>query len=98
MISYRKLGINRLSFGVQSFIPEELEFLQRVHSPGDAHREINNAREAGFDNISLDLMFSLPNQTKESLLYSLEKAVELHPDHISSYSLIDRVIYACYAL
>ena len=88
LISYRKLGINRLSFGVQSFIPEELEFLQRVHSPGDAHREINNAREAGFDNISLDLMFSLPNQTKESLLYSLEKAVELHPDHISSYSLI----------
>lgn len=86
--SLKSIGVNRLSFGVQSFIPEELEFLQRIHGSEDVVREIGNARIAGFDNISLDLMFSLPNQTRENVEYSLNRGIVLNPDHISAYSLI----------
>ncbi len=86
--SFIKLGVNRISFGVQSFIDKELEFLQRIHSPEEAERSIIDAREAGLNNISLDLMFSIPGQTIESLDFSLNKAISLQPEHISSYSLI----------
>jgi oxygen-independent coproporphyrinogen-3 oxidase len=86
--SFINLGVNRISFGVQSFIDKELEFLQRIHSPEEAERSIIDAREAGLNNISLDLMFSIPGQTIESLDFSLNKAITLQPEHISSYSLI----------
>jgi oxygen-independent coproporphyrinogen-3 oxidase len=88
LIGIKKLGVNRLSFGVQSFVESELEFLQRIHSPEEAENAVIYAREAGFDNISIDLMFAVPGQTLESLEYSIEKAIALGTDHISAYSLI----------
>ena len=88
LIDYRRIGINRLSIGVQSFVKEELEFLQRIHTPGEAEESIRLARHAGFDNISIDLIFSIPGQTAASLDYTLKKAIGLKPEHISAYSLI----------
>lgn len=85
---YKDIGINRLSIGVQSFISDELKFLQRIHTTNDVINSFKMAREFGFDNISIDLMFSIPRQSMENLNYSLSKAVELEPDHISAYSLI----------
>lgn len=86
--AYRRLGINRLSFGVQSFDEQELQFLQRIHSPQQAVEAIELARAAGFDNINMDLMFALPDQQKKTWQNSLQKMIELQPDHISAYSLI----------
>ncbi len=80
-------GVNRISLGVQSFVPQELTLLGRIHSAEDAERAVRSIRDAGILNLSLDFMFSLPTQTKESLTYSLEKAVALQPEHLSCYSL-----------
>jgi oxygen-independent coproporphyrinogen III oxidase len=85
---YRSLGVNRLSFGVQSFHEDELRFLERIHGPSEAMRAVQFARSAGFDNVNIDLMYALPKQTNDKLLYNLQNAVELAPDHISAYSLI----------
>jgi oxygen-independent coproporphyrinogen-3 oxidase len=85
---YKELGINRISFGVQSFIERDLKFLERIHSPNDVFKAVETAREVGFDNISIDLMFALPNQTSEDWKFNLEKALELNTQHISAYSLI----------
>lgn len=85
---YRALGINRLSFGVQSFVQEELKFLYRLHSGDDAEESMRLARAAGFDNINMDLMFALPPQTKESLSYSLDRLLACEPNHVSAYSLV----------
>lgn len=81
-------GVNRLSIGVQSFNDDELSFLQRIHSAREAEMTILTARQAGFDNISLDLIFSIPNQTITSWTKTLSRAVALKTDHISAYSLI----------
>lgn len=86
--AYRSLGINRLSFGVQSFNEAELAFLARIHSADDADQAMHLARMAGFDNVNMDLMFALPPQTMESLAYSTDRMLALEPDHISAYSLI----------
>jgi oxygen-independent coproporphyrinogen III oxidase len=88
MKEYKELGINRLSIGVQSFNDDELKFLQRIHDSETAIETIKAARLAGFDNINIDLIFSLPGQSKEKLSRSLDKALELDIDHISAYSLI----------
>ncbi len=85
--AYRALGVNRLSFGVQSFHEDELQWLSRIHSADDAKFAVAYAREAGFDNLNIDLMFSLPNQTKEKLKYSIEQALALGTEHISAYNL-----------
>lgn len=85
---FKTLPINRMSFGVQSFLDEELKFLTRIHSAKDAIESIQNAKQAGFENINLDLIFALPGQSMESWNYSLEKAVKLETKHISAYSLI----------
>jgi oxygen-independent coproporphyrinogen-3 oxidase len=85
---YKALGANRLSFGVQSFHADELEFLSRIHDAAQAREAIKLARSAGFDNVNLDLIFALPNQTKEKLRYSLDEALGLETDHISAYNLI----------
>ena len=85
---YKKLGINRLSIGVQTFDNDTLKTLGRIHNSDEAIEVYNMAREIGFKNISLDLMFALPNQTLEMLKYDLEKIVSLNPEHISIYSLI----------
>jgi oxygen-independent coproporphyrinogen-3 oxidase len=84
---YRSLGINRLSFGVQTFFESELQFLSRIHSPKDAIHAIEFSRRAGFDNLNVDLMFSLPGQTLERWKQNLDTAISLETEHISAYSL-----------
>ncbi len=86
--AYRASGINRLSFGVQSFTASELEFLDRIHDAQQAEQAMSLARSAGFDNVNMDLMFAVPGQTIESLAHNLERMIALDPDHISAYSLI----------
>jgi len=85
---YKELGINRLSIGVQSSKQEELALLGRIHSFEDAKQTVLWAREAGFKNISLDLMSALPGQTLEAYKENVEAILSLKPEHISSYSLI----------
>jgi len=84
---YRKLGINRLSIGIQSFNSEHLKALGRVHDDEEAHRAIISARAAGFDNINLDLMHGLPNQSLEAGLTDLKTALSYEPEHLSWYQL-----------
>jgi oxygen-independent coproporphyrinogen-3 oxidase len=88
LVGYRQCGINRLSFGVQSFTGEELRFLDRIHSADEADTAMAMARAAGFENVNMDLMFAVPGQTPGSLAYNLERMLSLRPDHISAYSLI----------
>ncbi len=88
LIGYRSLGVNRLSFGVQSFHQDELEFLSRIHSADDARKAVALSRKAGFTNINIDLMFALPGQTIEKVRYSLDEAFKLGTEHISAYNLI----------
>jgi oxygen-independent coproporphyrinogen-3 oxidase len=85
---YYRMGVNRLSIGVQSFHDEELRFLGRIHSASEAERCVRMAYEAGFDNVSLDLIYALPNQSLEVWEGNLSRAVNLSPKHISAYSLI----------
>lgn len=84
---YKDAGINRFSFGVQSFIDEELKFLTRMHTAEQAEMVIRECRKV-FDNVSCDIIYSLPNQTKENLEYSLNKVIELNIPHVSAYTLI----------
>lgn len=86
--AYRAAGINRLSFGVQSFTASELEFLDRIHDAHQAEQAMALARSAGFDNVNMDLMFAVPGQTIDTLTHNLERMIALAPDHISAYSLI----------
>ncbi len=81
-------GVNRVSLGVQSFSDRELSLLGRIHSREDALYAAEAIYAAGISDINLDLMFSIPGQTRESLLESLSQAVSLAPGHISCYSLI----------
>lgn len=83
----RKMGINRLSIGLQSANENELRALGRVHSFEDFKRTFREARAAGFDNISADLMYGIPHQTEESFRHTLHSLVELSPEHISAYGL-----------
>ncbi|MDK8181023.1 radical SAM family heme chaperone HemW [Paenibacillus sp. UMB4589-SE434] len=83
----REGGVNRLSFGVQSFNNELLHGIGRIHNTDDVYRSIATARSVGFDNMSIDLMFGLPNQTVEMLEHSLDKALELDLPHVSIYCL-----------
>ena len=81
-------GINRISIGVQSFNDDELKAIGRIHSAETAYNTVINLKKAGFNNISIDLMESLPLQTAQSFKNSLQTAVELPINHISVYSLI----------
>ncbi|MEJ2103550.1 MAG: radical SAM family heme chaperone HemW [Ignavibacteriaceae bacterium] len=85
---FREIGINRISIGIQSFDEDDLKFLTRIHNSETAIRTVLNAADAGFENISLDLIFNLPNQTKKKWIKNLEQAVKLPIKHISAYSLI----------
>ena len=85
--AYRAAGINRLSIGVQSFDDAALARLGRIHGGADARAAFTIAREAGFDNINLDLMFGLPRQSQSQALRDLETAIALAPEHISWYQL-----------
>jgi oxygen-independent coproporphyrinogen-3 oxidase len=84
---YRSAGVNRLSFGVQSFHADDLLFLSRIHSAEEAEQAIGIAQDSGIPNINLDLMFSLPGQTPERWMYNLERARDLGTTHLSCYSL-----------
>ena len=84
----RDYGVNRLSMGVQTFKPELLEILGRSHKTEDIYRAVSNARQVGIPSISLDLMYHLPQQSLEDFKDSLEKALSMDIDHISSYGLI----------
>jgi oxygen-independent coproporphyrinogen III oxidase len=86
--AYRARGVNRLSIGIQSFHPEELRFLDRIHDPEQAEACVRAAREAGFQNLSVDLIYALPGQGLSGWGETLRRAVALGPCHISAYSLI----------
>ena len=85
--AYRAAGINRLSLGVQTFQPEQLEVLGRIHSAEEAGRAVASARAAGFDNFNIDLMHGLPGQTLETALDDIRRALALKPTHLSWYQL-----------
>jgi oxygen-independent coproporphyrinogen-3 oxidase len=83
----RRAGVNRLSFGVQSFRDEELRMLERLHTASRATQAVAEARRAGFDNVSLDLMMWLPQQTTAQWLESVDRAIAIGPEHLSLYML-----------
>ena len=85
---FREIGINRLSIGIQSFQDHVLKFIGRQHSSEDAINVYKMARKAGFCNITVDLMFGIPNQTIEDLQRDLDILKELKPENVSIYSLI----------
>jgi oxygen-independent coproporphyrinogen-3 oxidase len=84
----RALGVNRLSMGVQSFQPHDLNFLGRIHSVDDVTIAYESACRAGFENINLDFIFGLPGQSERAWEATLDRALALAPAHISLYSLI----------
>jgi oxygen-independent coproporphyrinogen-3 oxidase len=83
----RKTGINRISFGVQSANTEELRMLERIHDFFTVIQSVSDARKAGFNNLNLDLIYGLPEQTFDSWKTTLSRTVDLHPEHISAYAL-----------
>ncbi|RME32336.1 MAG: radical SAM family heme chaperone HemW, partial [Thermoflexia bacterium] len=85
--SLRNLGVNRLSLGAQSAHPEELRLLGRLHTWEDAAGAVRMAREAGFDNVNLDLIYGLPGQTMARWQHSVEAALALEVEHLSLYAL-----------
>lgn len=85
---YKKAGINRLSIGLQSTKNELLKLIGRIHTYEDFEKSYKMAREVGFENINVDLMLGLPNQTIEDIKNSIRKIENLQPEHVSTYSLI----------
>ena len=88
LTDYRRAGINRLSFGLQSANDRELKLLGRIHTWAEFLESFHLARECGFTNINVDLMSALPGQTRESWKDTLKRVTDLDPEHISAYSLI----------
>jgi oxygen-independent coproporphyrinogen-3 oxidase len=87
LMALRAAGINRLSFGVQSAQPAELRLLDRLHDFEQVQQSVTWARQAGFDNLNLDLMFGLPYQTLSDWQNTLEQVLALNPEHLSIYAL-----------
>jgi oxygen-independent coproporphyrinogen III oxidase len=87
LTAIRNAGINRISFGVQSTNTEELRMLEREHDFFTVIEAVSTARKAGFDNLNLDLIYGLPEQTLQTWQTTLHRIVELHPEHISAYAL-----------
>ncbi len=83
----RRAGVNRLSLGAQSFAASELQLLGRVHGAADIDAACRDARAAGFANLSLDLIYGLPGQTVDGWRENLQRALDLHPEHLSAYGL-----------
>ncbi|UJJ57293.1 MULTISPECIES: radical SAM family heme chaperone HemW [Rhodanobacter] len=84
---YLAAGVNRISFGIQSFDDDKLRRLGRIHSAGEAEAAVKSAQDAGYANINLDLMYALPKQELDGALADVERAVALKPTHISHYQL-----------
>ena len=87
LTKYRKLGVNRLSLGLQSANADELAALSRIHTLDDFEASYKAARRAGFNNINVDLMYGIPLQTADSFFKSLDYVTALSPEHISVYGL-----------
>lgn len=87
LVALRYLGVNRLSLGVQSLDDSVLRFLGRIHSADQARQAMSMCRQAGFDNVNLDFIYGLPDQTLEDWRQTLDSAVQLAPEHLSLYSL-----------
>ena len=84
---YLKTGVNRLSFGIQSFDDDKLKRLGRIHSAAEAEAAVKSAQDAGYANLNLDLMYALPAQTLDGALADVERAIALAPTHLSHYQL-----------
>ena len=85
--AYKQLGINRMSIGMQSFQPHLLKFMSRIHTAEKSISTYNDVRAAGFENVSGDLIFAVPGQTRKHWEQDLARMIELQPEHISTYSL-----------
>lgn len=99
LMELKGLGINRLSIGIQSFHNNVLTFLNRAHDSRLAEESVLLARQAGFSNISIDLIYAIPGQTDQEWRENIRKAIELQPEHISSYSLTieDKTVFGRWA-
>ena len=86
-VDFYRIGINRLSIGIQSFNDQHLQALGRIHTAADAQQAIAIAKAAGFDNFNLDLMFGLPQQTLQQALEDIDTAIGFQPSHLSFYQL-----------
>lgn len=84
----KECGVNRLSIGLQAVQNHHLDYIGRIHTYEEFEKNYNQAKEVGFKNINVDLMYALPNQSEKDWMESLEKIVKLNPSHISAYSLI----------
>jgi oxygen-independent coproporphyrinogen-3 oxidase len=87
LLELRRIGINRISYGVQSANTEELRMLERAHNFLDVIEAVTSARKAGFDNLNLDLIYGLPEQTLQTWQTTVRRILDLHPEHISAYAL-----------
>tara|TARA_B110000459_G_scaffold149315_1_gene162684 strand:- start:379 stop:1506 length:1128 start_codon:yes stop_codon:yes gene_type:complete len=87
LLELREIGVNRLSIGIQSFNNEDLKFMNRSHNANEALNCIRSAKEVGFDNITIDLIYGLPNQSNENWKKNLEQMLNLDIQHFSAYSL-----------
>lgn len=87
LLELRRIGINRISYGVQSANTEELRMLERAHNFFDVIEAVTSARKAGFDNLNLDLIYGLPAQTLSTWQTTVKRILDLHPEHISAYAL-----------
>ena len=87
LLKLRKLGVNRLSYGVQSANAEELRMLERVHNFFDVINAVTSARKASFRNLNLDLIYGLPEQTLATWQTTVKRILDLHPEHLSAYAL-----------
>ncbi len=85
--TYREAGVNRLSIGAQSFAVEQLQALGRIHGPEEIVAAVDAARDAGFDNLNLDIMYGLPGQSLDGARVDVAQAISLEPEHISYYQL-----------
>ena len=88
LADYISVGFNRISFGAQSFVPHVLATLDRTHNPDNVKKAVDAAREAGFESISVDLIYGTPGETLDDWRTTVESALALDIDHISAYALI----------
>ena len=87
LAAYRRAGVNRISFGIESFHPHVLKRLGRLQTAAETRRAVAMAREAGFTNVSLDLMFAVPGQSADDWRADLDTAIAYAPEHVSAYNL-----------
>ena len=95
---WKELGVSRLSIGIQSFRDEQLLWMNRSHQSADSLAAVKNAKEVGFNELSLDLMYGLPDMTPEEWIEQLHQIIELNPEHISAYCLTVEQRTALYKL